>query len=80
MGSAVTNDGSTGVTFTIPTATSGSTERVGDHIRVKATYTDKQGNSEVFYSNYTAAVETNNSPGGTGVSVTTNYGMTTKST
>ncbi len=80
FGSPVNNNGSTGVTFTIPTATTGSTERVGDHIRVKATYTDKQGNSEVFYSNYTAAVETNNAPGGTGVSVTTNYGMTTGST
>ncbi len=76
FGSAVTNDGSTGVTYTIPTATTGSTERVGDHLRVKATYTDKQGNSEVFYSNYTAAVETNNQPGGA-VTISTDYSFHT---
>ena len=45
-------------------------------MRVKATYTDKQGNSEVFYSNYTAAVATNAQPTGA-VSLSTDYSFHT---
>ncbi len=58
VGSAVQNTGES-ITLTLPDQ--GATgDLTGSNVRVKATYTDKQGNSETFYSNYTEDVKANN--------------------
>ena len=60
IGSAVQNTGES-ITLTLPEQNA-SGDLTGSNVRIKATYTDKQGNSETFYSNYTAAVAANSSP------------------